>query len=255
MQTNLSELKANSSKLNSKKGFTLLELLIVITILAVLSVAVVIIINPAETIKKARDTQRISDLATLKTAISLYTSSVANPFLGSTTANTACQTTQGTNDAASATLVFYSTPTGASTAVSDTALSADTQGTPVNAGLGTQVASTAVGNVDGSGWFKVKFTNIVGGSPISNLPIDPVNDAAFGASDLAAMTNAGLVYRFACAASPLSFELNAQLESTAFTTANTTTGDVDKRATDGGNNSAIYEVGTALNILGASSDF
>ena len=52
------------------KGFTLLELLIVIGILGVLSVALVFVLNPAESLKKARDSQRMSDLTTCL----LYTS-------------------------------------------------------------------------------------------------------------------------------------------------------------------------------------
>ena len=42
-------------------GFTLLELLIVISVLAILSVALIVVLNPAETLKKGRDSQRISD--------------------------------------------------------------------------------------------------------------------------------------------------------------------------------------------------
>ncbi|MCK5085475.1 prepilin-type N-terminal cleavage/methylation domain-containing protein, partial [Candidatus Parcubacteria bacterium] len=53
------------------EGFTLLELLIVIAILAILSAVLILILNPAETMKKSRDTQRMSDLATMKTAIGL----------------------------------------------------------------------------------------------------------------------------------------------------------------------------------------
>jgi len=47
--------------MKTKKGFTLLELLIVIGILAILSTTVVLVINPAELLKKARDSQRISE--------------------------------------------------------------------------------------------------------------------------------------------------------------------------------------------------
>ena len=55
--------------MKTKKGFTLLELLIVIGILSILSTTVVLVINPAQLLKKARDAQRISDLNTVKTAI------------------------------------------------------------------------------------------------------------------------------------------------------------------------------------------
>src|SRR5680860_471628 len=66
-----------------KKGFTLLELLIVIGILAILSTTVILVINPAELLKKARDSQRISDLSTVKTAIAYYITEAADPSIGS----------------------------------------------------------------------------------------------------------------------------------------------------------------------------
>jgi len=59
---------------NMKKGFTLLELLIVIAILAVLSSAIVLVLNPAQLLAQARDSQRLSDLSSLHSAIALYLS-------------------------------------------------------------------------------------------------------------------------------------------------------------------------------------
>ena len=44
------------------RGFTLLELLIVIGILATLATVVVLIINPAERLARTRDAKRIVDL-------------------------------------------------------------------------------------------------------------------------------------------------------------------------------------------------
>ena len=49
-------------------GFTLVELLIVVSIMAILTVAVVSAINPLEQLRKARDTQRKADAATLLSA-------------------------------------------------------------------------------------------------------------------------------------------------------------------------------------------
>jgi prepilin-type N-terminal cleavage/methylation domain-containing protein len=54
------------------KGFTLIELLIVIAILVILAVIVVLAINPLEMLRKSRDSQRFSDLTTLRTAINLW---------------------------------------------------------------------------------------------------------------------------------------------------------------------------------------
>lgn len=54
------------------RGFTLIELLIVIAIIAILAIIVVLTINPARIMEKSRDSQRMSDLTTLATAINLY---------------------------------------------------------------------------------------------------------------------------------------------------------------------------------------
>ena len=66
---------------NSTKGFTLLELLIVIAIIAILSVVLIVALNPAETLRKTRDSQRISDLSSLKTALGIYVTTITNPLL------------------------------------------------------------------------------------------------------------------------------------------------------------------------------
>ncbi len=49
----------------------MIELLIVIAIMATLSVVIVSVINPAEMGRKARDSRRLSDLATIKRSIDL----------------------------------------------------------------------------------------------------------------------------------------------------------------------------------------
>ena len=64
-----------------KKGFTLLELLIVIAILAILATATILVLNPAELLKQARDSQRVTDIANLNSALSLYVTAVSSPYL------------------------------------------------------------------------------------------------------------------------------------------------------------------------------
>ncbi|MCX6736947.1 MAG: type II secretion system protein [Candidatus Parcubacteria bacterium] len=66
-----------------KKGFTLLELLIVIGILAILSAVTILVINPAELLRKSRDTQRISDLGSINSAIAFYLTNASTYTFGS----------------------------------------------------------------------------------------------------------------------------------------------------------------------------
>jgi prepilin-type N-terminal cleavage/methylation domain-containing protein len=55
-----------------RRGFTLIELLVVIAILAVLAVVVVLTLNPAGLLQEARDSSRVSDMATLNTGMGLF---------------------------------------------------------------------------------------------------------------------------------------------------------------------------------------
>ena len=121
-----------------KKGFTLIELLIVIAILAILATAVVLVLNPAQILAQARDSQRISDLGSVKSAIALY--------LATTTSTPAMTLTVGCTNAAP---------------------------TPYGAGACART-STAI---DGTGWVGVDLRQTSGGSSLGALPIDPLNNS------------------------------------------------------------------------------
>jgi prepilin-type N-terminal cleavage/methylation domain-containing protein len=54
------------------RGFTLVELLVSLAVVAVLSLVVILAVNPAEQRKKARDARRLSDMQSIMKAISLY---------------------------------------------------------------------------------------------------------------------------------------------------------------------------------------
>lgn len=58
--------------LKNKKGFTLIELIVVIGIIAILSAMVIAILNPFEQFKKVRDAQRKSDLVQIQKALEQY---------------------------------------------------------------------------------------------------------------------------------------------------------------------------------------
>ena len=170
MKKYLSPVNSQGSNVKGSHGFTLLELLIVVSIIAILSVALVLVLDPAETLRKSRDAQRMSDLSTLKTAIGLYTTSTTTPYLGGNANNNGCNPTPTTAWLYSATgpWIYYSLPTSAGT-VADLTLDGDTNTTSV----GKNVATPAL--TDSTGWIPVNFDTLIGGSPISNLPVDPVN--------------------------------------------------------------------------------
>lgn len=55
----------------NEKGFTLVELLIVVAIIGILAGVVLIAINPGETLRKSRDATRLSDLDSVARALNL----------------------------------------------------------------------------------------------------------------------------------------------------------------------------------------
>jgi len=234
------------------KGFTLLELLIVISVLAILSVALILVLNPTESLRKSRDAQRINDLAVMKNAIGLYLTNVSSPDLDGSVLNGCLKNDGVANTSAQ---IFYSAELADTSACADTVATGNdvTLGSTFNAAdfcryPGTSGASAT----DSSGWLPIDFTAITGGSPISNLPLDPINTIA----NATAPTSADLVYRYACQSATSDgkpsnvFEINARLESSTYTT-----GSDNKHARDGGDNSEYYEVGTSLRLIGSGTNF
>ncbi len=58
-----------------RRGFTLVEVLVTMAVIAVLGVVAVIILNPGAILQKSRDSQRLSDLKALNGTIDFYQSS------------------------------------------------------------------------------------------------------------------------------------------------------------------------------------
>jgi hypothetical protein len=166
-----------------------------------LAVAVTLILNPAELVRQGRDSTRMSDLATLNNAVSLYLAD-RHEVEFSETAN--C-----------------------------------TFGTTAPGGVTSSCTENASTTVDGTGWVDINFTKMSTGSPLSRLPIDPVNDDTY-------------YYAFDTVKADSTFEINANMESVRYSKdAGDSAGEDDVESTDGGNNDTWYEVGNSpdLDIL------
>jgi prepilin-type N-terminal cleavage/methylation domain-containing protein len=135
----------------SRGAFTLIELLVVIAIIAVLATVVVLVLNPIELLRQSRDSNRMSDLATINTALAAYDADQSSGFMGTST------------------VVYVSIP--------------DSTSTCANLGLPTLPSGYTYGcstpdnyrKTDGTGWVPVNLSSVSFGAPLPTLPIDPIN--------------------------------------------------------------------------------
>jgi len=208
----------------TKKGFTLLELLIVIGILAILSSVTVLVLNPAELLRQARDTQRINDLGAINNALALYSGTAASIDLDGSGglgtryshASYSGGGVSGGSGTASATAAF-----GASNCAGDV----------------STVATSANRTVLGSGWLPVDFGDISGGTPLAVLPVDPSTGVN---ATVSTVDDWPLIYWYEGSTASTTWELAAKMESTRYKKGGTN----DVSTNDGGTCDHWYEIGT-----------
>jgi prepilin-type N-terminal cleavage/methylation domain-containing protein len=147
--------------LRARSAFTLIELLVVIAIIAILAVVVVLTLNPAQLLAQSRDANRVSDIATLQSALNLYVTDQAGASSFSL-GNSSNMAISVYDPAASTTCGSLGLPS-------------------LSAGQSWQCASSSTyRNINNSGWIPINLNAISAGSPVSNLPVDPVNKASTG---------------------------------------------------------------------------
>lgn len=65
-------------RLLREEGFTLIEILVVVALVAVLAAVTIIAINPAKNFSAARDTERVAEINEILNAVTQYTSEQGN---------------------------------------------------------------------------------------------------------------------------------------------------------------------------------
>ncbi len=202
-----------------KKGFTLVELFIVIGILVTIVAIMILILNPIEYLKRARDAQRLRDYALINQAVNFYSynTSVGADF----------QDWDGPNYSESCKnqalpKIFVSVPDD----------NGEANPTPPSGWIYSRVNSDPLRLTDGSGWLPINFTDVSGGiRTLSVLPVDPINTF-----------DSGFYYTYTCG----SYELNLRFESDKYKALS---------EGDGGNESGVYEIGNDLSTAPAQAPY
>ena len=198
----------------SLTGFTLIELIITIAILAVLITIVVVALNPAEQLQRSRDTKRVADLDAVKTAINLYLAQATATISLDGGTNTKCR-----NGTVGSVTKYVSTGGAVATT------------TPFDLLVATTTQTIGTGSL--TGWIPARMDQTPGGTSLASLPLDPSNGTGNSTSSY---------YAYACSTAK-TFELSARLESAYFKS------DLNLIGTDGGNSTSTYEAGADLAII------
>lgn len=194
------------------RGFTLIELLVVIGIIAIISIVVVLVLNPAQLLMQSRDANRLSDLNTVTTALGIYVS-------------------QSGGSIGSAGVVYVSIPDPAATS----SVGDQCQGLGLISLPGPYIyhcaASSTYRRVDGTGWIPANLASVTGGSSLGYLPVDPLDTSS--SRNYYTYTTNGTQY-----------ELTAPMESSKYKLSGTN----DVITNDGGALATVYEKGTLFGL-------
>jgi prepilin-type N-terminal cleavage/methylation domain-containing protein len=148
------------SRNHNTQAFTLIELLVVIAIIAILSIVIVLVLNPSQLLMQSRDSNRLADLATINSALGIYSEDQSTATLGL------------------ASTTYLSVPDPVATS---------SQGDQCQGlGLPTLPSGTSYDcanatyyrNIDTTGWIPVPFNSISIKTPFAQLPVDPINQTS-----------------------------------------------------------------------------
>ncbi|MCX6737666.1 MAG: SUMF1/EgtB/PvdO family nonheme iron enzyme [Candidatus Parcubacteria bacterium] len=217
--------RASIQKKKSLAAFTLIELLVVMGILGVLMAVTILVINPAQYMKRSRDTARVSDMESISKAINILMANNVSPFNGLSSAN-----------------IYLSLPNDISP--SNTICNTTFTSSYDNSTVYTFICNATQANLknsDGTGWLPINLKSV--GLP--TLPTDPVNTYI--------LNNTQRDDRFyAFITNGSSYEIDSKPEYMGYKTRDGfplhNAAVTDLPTTDGGDN-GLYEYGTQLTLM------
>ncbi len=227
-----------------RRGFTLIELVIVIGLVALLATTVIFVINPAAIFEEGRDIRRIADMGKMNAAMGLLLASGAGPIQGVCIPETPAAPPSGPTPPG--------IPQGSPPLPPGASPPPFNPPPPVVPGpwcyqhapyvtscaeryaITVSATSTESRATDGTGWVPVDLARAMGGGLLSSWPIDPKEDSAH-------------FYSFICkveGGSDAVWEFSSHMESVRYASG----GPDDIESTDGGNRPALFEVGTGVGL-------
>jgi prepilin-type N-terminal cleavage/methylation domain-containing protein len=211
-------IKSAENFLNKKNyGFTLIEILIVISIILILFSVTAQIFKPAAYLRKTRDIKRLADLQALDVALKTYLTATTSPNLGP--ANKGVDETSPT--------IFISVPFDKEDKRSQTIVwNAKTY-------YFSQASSSEYFKNNGQGWLPVNL-NVLPYPPLFAYPVDPINSY-----------NKKFFYSYVFKRASSTYEINANLEYENYKKG----GLEDKTSNDAGDNLNIFEIGNDKTLM------
>jgi 8-oxo-dGTP pyrophosphatase MutT (NUDIX family)/type II secretory pathway pseudopilin PulG len=215
----LNKIQINSDKKNktNKFGFTLVEILLVISMILIIFAVTSQIFQPLTYFQKIRDTKRLSDMQALNIALNTYLMTATSLNLGPS--NKAVNETNPT--------IFISVPFDKEDIRSQTiTFNSKTY-------YFSQVSSTNVFKNNGQGWLPIDLTALANPTLFA-YPVDPINSY-----------NKKLFYAYVFKRSSSSYEINTKLEYSNY---QKNAGE-DQVSTDFGDNQDILEIGNDKTLM------
>jgi bis(5'-nucleosidyl)-tetraphosphatase len=203
----------------SKKsyGFTLIEILIVISMILILFSVTAQIFKPAAYLRKTRDIKRLADLQALDVALKTYLTATSSPNLG--------PDNKGVDEASST--IFISVPFDKEDVRSQTIVwNGKTY-------YFSQASSSEYFKNNGQGWLPVNLS-VLPYPPLFAYPVDPINSY-----------NKKFFYSYVFKRASSTYEINANLEYENYKQG----GLEDKTSNDAGDNPDILEIGTDKTLM------